>query len=213
MELKGLYKLKKEDYEKLIRTYKDAFKDYPKLRQSFPDPAKKAAALEASLRFYAAYDMAYGEAFSTDENVDDGICLVHSEEMGYGEEKCRKAGCYSDGYYAAMEILTEEDKQIRAELFAAIDEEEAKIEFPRPHLYADFLGVATDLQHQGRGRRLMGAACDYAAGLGLPLMLFTNTDEDVAFYQSLGFKTVKEVYFEKFGYTSTYMLKYPDEDV
>jgi len=207
MELKGLYKLKKEDYEKLILTYKDAFKDYPKLRQSFPDPVKKAAALEASLRFYAAYDMEFGEAFSTDAEVRDGICLVHSDEMHYCEDSYLKADCYSDEYYAAMDILSEEDKAVREAIFDAIDEEEAKIDIPRPHIYADFLGVHSDVQRQGRGRKLMGAACDYAAGLGLPLMLFTNTDDDVAFYKSMGFKVIAEVNFEEFGYTSTYMLK------
>ena len=210
MELKGLYKLKKEDYEKLIATYKDAFRDYPKLRQSFPDPIKKAAALEASLRFYVAYDMEFGEAFSTDEAVMDGICLVHSDNMNYSEDSYEQAGCYSDGYYAAMGILTDDDKAVREALFDAIDEEEAKIDIPRPHIYADFLGVHSSVQQQGRGRKLMGAACEYAASLGLPLMLFTNTDDDVSFYKSMGFKVIAEVDFKEFGYTSTYMLKEVD---
>lgn len=212
MELKGLYKLKREDREMLVQTYKDAFKDYPKLRMAFPDAEKKAAALEASLRFYTAYDMEYGEAFSTDENVLDGICIIHSEEMGYSEERYVKAGCYSDEYHAAMNILTDEDKQTREALFDAIDEAESKIDIPRPHIYADFLGVRECVQHRGRGRRLMGAACEYAASLGLPLMLFTNTDEDVAFYLSMGFKILAEVNFEKYGFTSTYMLKEVEAD-
>ena len=207
MELKGLYKLKKEDREKLVQTYKDAFKDYPKLRMAFPDADKKAAALEASLRFYTAYDMEYGEAFSTDENILDGICVVHSDDMNYTEERYNQAGCYSDEYHAAMDILFEEDKQTREALFDEMDAREAELEIPRPHIYADFLGVRSDVQQQGRGRKLMGAACDYAASLGLPLMLFTNTDEDVAFYQSMGFKILAEVHFEKYGFTSTYMLK------
>ena len=207
MELKGLYKLKKSDYEKLIATYKDAFKDYPKLRQSFPDPVKKAAALEASLRFYVAFDMEFGEAFSTDEEVRDGICLVHSDNVVYAEDRYEQAGCYSEGYYKAMDILTEEDKAAREALFDAIDEEEAKLDIPTPHIYADFLGVHSDVQQQGRGRKLMGAACDYAASLGLPLMLFTNTEADVEFYSSMGFKVIAVVDFKEFGYTSTYMLK------
>ena len=57
MEIKGLYKLKREDEEKLIQTYKEAFADYPKLMVAFPDKRAKEAALEASLRYYVAYDM------------------------------------------------------------------------------------------------------------------------------------------------------------
>ena len=37
MEIKGLYKLKKTDQEKLIQTYMDAFQDYPKMMKAFPD--------------------------------------------------------------------------------------------------------------------------------------------------------------------------------
>lgn len=53
MQLKSLYKLNKDDREKLVQTYMDAFKDYPKLMVAFPDKEKKDAALEATLRFYS----------------------------------------------------------------------------------------------------------------------------------------------------------------
>lgn len=207
MEIKGLYRLKAEDKEKLIQIYMNAFKHYPKLMMAFPDEKARLAALEATLRFYVSYDMEYGEAFSTDENVFDGICIVHSDDMEYTEEKYIKAGCYSAEYEAAMNRLSEEERQRRVELFEELDALEADLEIPRPHIYADFLGVKEDVQQQGRGRKLMGAVCDYAAGQGLPVMLFTNTDEDVAFYQSMGFKILAVVKSEEFGFTNTYLLK------
>lgn len=207
MELKGLYKLNKDDREKLVQTYLDAFKYYPKLMKAFPDKDKKDAALEATLRFYTAYDMEYGEAFSTDEEVMDGVCVVHSDEMNYTEQRYNAAGCYSPEYAAAMDRLGPEDQQRRVELFDELDRLEAGLEIPHPHIYADFLGVREEVQHQGRGRRLMKAVCDYAAELGLPVMLFTNTEEDVAFYHSLGFYTLAVVHSDKFGFTNTYLLK------
>lgn len=207
MEIKGLYKLKKEDNEKLVETYMDAFRNYPKLMLAFPDEKIKTAALEATLRFYTAYDMEFGEAFSTDENVLDGVCVVHSDEMNYTEEKYVQAGCYSEEYQAAMEKLSPDDRQRRIELFEELDALEANLEIPRPHIYADFLGVREDVQHQGRGRKLMGAVCEYAAERGLPVMLFTNTDEDVKFYQSMGFKVLAVVKSEEFGFTNTYLLR------
>ena len=212
MELKGLYKLKKEYKEKLVQTNKDAFKDYPKLMLAFPDKEKKEAALEATLRFYTAYDMEYGEAFSTDENIMDGVCIVHSDDMDYTEERYEKADCYSPEYEAAMARLTPEDQQRRLDLFDELDALEAGLEIPRPHIYADFLGVHSSVQQQGRGRKLMTAVCDYAADLGLPVMLFTNTDEDVAFYQSMGFRILAVVNSEEFGFTNTYLLKEVDSD-
>ena len=60
MKIKNLYKLNRDDREKLVQTYIDAFKYYPKLMNAFPDTNKKDAALEATLRFYTAYDMEFG---------------------------------------------------------------------------------------------------------------------------------------------------------
>ncbi len=212
MELKGLYKLKKEDREKLVQTYLDAFKDYPKLMLAFPNKKAKEAALEATLRFYTAYDMEYGEAFSTDENINDGVCIVHSDDMDYTEDRYIRAGCYSPEYQAAMDRMTLEEQQRRIELFDELDALEADIEIPHPHIYADFLGVHSDYQQQGRGRKLMGAVTDYAREQGLPVMLFTNTPEDVEFYQSMGFKVLAVVSSEKFGFSNTYLLKEVEAD-
>lgn len=207
MELKGLYKLKKEDREKLVQTYMDAFKNYPKLMLAFPDKEIKAAALEATLRFYTAYDMEFGEAFSTDPSVNDGVVIIHSDNMKYTEERYQQADCYSPEYQVAMNRLSEEDQARRLALFDELDALEAGIEIPRPHIYADFLGVRSEYQQQGRGRKLMGAVIEYAESLGLPVMLFTNTDEDVAFYQSMGFRVLAVVSSEEFGFTNTYLLK------
>lgn len=207
MKIKSLYKLNKDDREKLVQTYMDAFKNYPKLMVAFPEKDKKDAALEATLRFYTAYDMEFGDAYATDSSVMDAVCIVHSDEMCYSDERYWQAGCYSPEYEAAMAQLSEEDKQRRMDLFDELDRLEADLDIPRPHIYADFLGVCHEVQNQGRGRRLMTAVCEYADSLGLPVMLFTNTEEDVAFYQSMGFRVIGVACSEKFGFVNTYLLK------
>ncbi|MCB6993490.1 GNAT family N-acetyltransferase [bacterium 210820-DFI.6.37] len=207
MEIKELYKLEKQDQEKLILTFMDAFRAYPKLTRAFPEKAAKDAALEATLRYYVAYDMEYGAAFSTDEEIKDGVCIVHSDDMEYTKERHIKAGSYSPEYQAAMDRLSLPQQQRRVELFDELDQLEKEISIPFPHLYADFLGVREAFQRQGRGRKLMRAVCDYAQKQGLPVMLFTNTDEDVAFYQSLGFKVIGIVESDRFGFINTYLLK------
>lgn len=207
MEIKGLYKLNREHEEALIQTFISAFHTYPKLDPAFPDPKAKAAALEATLRFYTAYDMEYGQAFSLDENINEGVCIVHSDDMNYTEERYQKAGCYSPGYQRAVGQLTIEQRKKRDDLFDQLDQLEQTVDLPYPHLYVDFLGVGEPFQHQGRGRRLMSAVCHYAREQQLPLMLFTNTREDVDFYKSLGFHVAGVVTSEKFGFTNTYLVK------
>lgn len=207
MEINGLYKLTRADEEKLIQTFMDAFQNYPKLLAAFPEKDARMAAVEATLRFYTAYDMEYGEAFSLDRQIKDGVCVVHSDKMRYTKERHEKAGSYGPAYMAAMERLTNAERQKWRSVFDELDELEKEIDLPDPHLYVDFLGVQEACQHQGRGRKLMNAVCGYAQSLGLPLMLFTNTEEDVTFYKSLGFQVVGIVRSEKFGFVNTYLVK------
>ncbi|MCI9595887.1 MAG: GNAT family N-acetyltransferase [Firmicutes bacterium] len=207
MEIKGLYKLTRADEEKLIQTFMDAFQNYPKLMAAFPDQETRLAAVEATLRYYTAYDMEYGDAFSLDQQIKDGVCVVHSDEMRYTPERHEKAGSNGPAFTAAMARLTEEEQQKWNHVFDELDELEKEIDLPEPHLYVDFLGVQEACQHQGRGRKLMKAVCEYAESLGLPLMLFTNTEEDVAFYKSLGFQVAGIVRSEKFGFVNTYLVK------
>lgn len=207
IDIPQLYRLKNRDREKLVLTYLDAFDRYPKLLNVFPDKRKRLLALEATLRYYTAYDMMYGAGFSLDENVHEAVMLVHSDRMKYTFLKHLAAGSYSREYRNVMNRLSAEDRKLRLELFEELDLLESQLDtIPRPHIYADFLGVEKKYQHQGRGRKLMTQVCRYADEVGLPVMLFTNTADDVKFYQSLGFDVIGETSSEKFGFVNTYML-------
>ena len=206
IEIPQLYKLKKSDSEKLVMTYMSAFEQYPKLMNAFPDEKKRLLALEATIRYYTAYDLTYGQGYSLDENIREAVLLAHSDRMNYTFLKHLIAGSYSSGYRKAMNRLSAEDRKLRNELFEELDRLEKTMDIPRPHIYLDFLGFAREYQHQGRGRRLMTHICGCADRLGLPLMLFTNTEEDVRFYQSLGFHIIGQTSSDCFGFTNTYLV-------
>ena len=201
-----LYKLKNSDKEKLVLTYLSAFESYPKLMQAFSDKKTRLLALEATLRYYTAFDLRYGSGFSLDENVREAVLIIHSDRMKYTFLKHLAAGSYGKEYRAVISKLSKEEKQTRAALFEELDRLEATVDIPRPHIYADFLGVASEYQHQGRGRKLMSQVCRYADQIGLTIMLFTNTADDIKFYQSLGFRIIGETSSERFGFVNTYML-------
>ncbi len=209
LQIPGLYRIPGCDYEKIIKIYMDAFRSYPKLMSSFPDEEARIAALEATLRFYVMYDLRYGAAFSLDESICEACIIVHSDNMKYSVPKHLLSGSYGRGYRTAMKKLTRQERKKRIQLFDELDRLEADVKIPTPHIYVDFLGVAGSYQHQGRGRRLMSLICAYADEVKLPVMLFTNTDEDVTFYQSLGFDIIEITSSEKFGFTNTYMLYTP----
>ena len=208
-QIDGLYKLKRSDYEKFYMTLISAFRKYPKMLKAFPDDENRIPAIEATIRYYGAYDLRYGSAFSLDSDINEACVIVHSDDMKYTFLRHLLSGSYSSSYRHAMKKLSKADRTKRLRLFDELDRLEATIDIPRPHIYLDFLGTKEECQHQGRGRRLMNKICGFADSVQLPIMLFTNTDEDVAFYQSLGFHIIDIVSSDEFGFTNTYLIRDP----
>ena len=208
-QIDGLYKLKRSDYEKFYMTLISAFRKYPKMLNAFPDDDNRIPAIEATIRYYGAYDLRYGSAFSLDSDINEACVIVHSDDMKYTFLRHLLSGSYSRSYRHAMKKLNKADRTKRLRLFDELDRLESTIDIPRPHIYLDFLGTKEEYQHQGRGRRLMNKICGFADRVYLPIMLFTNTDEDVAFYQSLGFHIIDIVSSDEFGFTNTYLIRDP----
>lgn len=206
-KIKGLYEINKTDEEKVVKTLLDAFSKYPKLDISFPSKDQKKAAVEATIRYYAVYDMHFGQAYSLDSEINECVCLLHSEDVDFAEIQFEKAGSYSTGFRNAMKRLGQEGQTRWKGLFDEIDKLEAQLSFPRPHLYVDILGVRSDFQRQGRGRKLMNAVCAFADQQKLPMMLFTNTPEDVIFYKSLGFAVTDVTRSDVYGFENTYLVR------
>lgn len=209
VQIDGLYKLNRSDYEKFYLTLISAFRKYPKMLNSFPDDESRITAIEATIRYYGAYDLRYGSAFSLDKDINETCVIIHSDDMNYSFLRHLLSGSYSKAYRQAMNKLEKSDRIKRLRLFDELDRLEATIDIPRPHIYLDFLGTKEECQHQGRGRRLMNKICAFADSVQLPIMLFTNTAEDVAFYQSLGFHIIDVVSSEEFGFTNTYLIRDP----
>ncbi len=206
LKLPGLYRLKKADREKMYRTFLSAFQVYPKLMQAFPAERERLSAVEAVIRFYGAYDFYYGAGFSLDEEIREAVLMVHSDDMHYTWLRHLTAGSYGKPYRRAMGFLAGKNRRKWVSVFNELDRLERAVDIPRPHLYLDFLGVRRKYQHQGRGRKLMESVCAYADNVRLPIMLFTNTAEDVEFYESLGFHAIGQTSSEKFGFENTYMV-------
>ena len=187
IDIPGLHRITEEEKPKMFETLIDAMSEYPKQNLIFPKIRDRLNSIAATVYFYGQFDFYYGAAFSTDEEINEVAMVVHSDVNDLSEERMRQAGCYSEEYEKAVGALTEAQRQLRDDFFDELDRLEATLTFPQPHLYIDFVGVAGHYQGQGRGHRLVESICRYADREGLPLMLFTNSPEDIRFYQSMGF--------------------------
>ena len=211
-EIKELHKIERKDIEKVYGMMMKSFKNYPKLIGSFPDWEDRQAAIEMVIRYYGAFDFEYGYAYSLDESLSEVLMIMFSEEEVYTEERFEAAGSYSDEFRAAAARLGEEGMRRWWDFFDEVDRTEAELEaIPDRYIYADFLCVSEEVQGQGRGSRIIQAACRYADEIGLPIMLVTTGEEDIRFYQKNGFKVIGVTKSEDFGLENTYVLYEPKE--
>lgn len=208
-DIKELYKIEKKDYQKLYDMYLEAFADYPKLMKAFPDDEVRREAITMVISYYLAYDLAYGATFSTDEDINEAVTVLFSDEVDYSEERCSAADCENGEFQKAASKLNGQQLQLWWEFFDELDRTEAELEIPAPHIYADYVAVRKGLQGQGRGTGIIQALCRYADEMDLPVMLFTNGEEDVRFYLKNGFRIIGVTESAEYGLENTYMLYEP----
>ena len=197
-------------YEMLI----EAFSQYPKLRIAFPDEKARRAAIEMTIRFYGAYDLAYGVGYSLDLDINETVLMLYSDYVGFPDELVEAAGCSGEEFQKAARLLTEEEMIRWNGFFEELDRKEAELKLPTPYLYLDLVAVRAGFQNSGRGSRIIRTICRYAEEQGLPIMLFTNGEKDIEFYKKNGFRVIGVTCSETYGFENTYMwYDVPREDL
>lgn len=183
-----------------------AYADYPKLCSAFPDERTRLTAIELTIRYFGNFDLKYGAAFSTSDKMYDCIMLIPSSECDYSEKRLTKAKCYERKIAELFFRLSDEDRDRWKSIFDFMDEKEREADFPEDYIYIDFLSVIPEAQGQGRGTYLLEYAKEIARNEKKPLILFTNTEGHVSFYEKCGFEVLAEIELEEYGITNTYMI-------
>jgi ribosomal protein S18 acetylase RimI-like enzyme len=80
---------------------------------------------------------------------------------------------------------------------------------PGPHWYLAGIGVDPAAQRHGIGGALMQPGIREAARAGLPAVLLTNNEANLAFYESHGFRIVREDDTPKGGPHAWAMVRNP----
>ena len=205
-DIKGIYKISPQKQEQLYEMMLRAFRNYPKLIGTFPDWDDRQAAIELTIRYYGAFDFKYGNVYSLDENMTEAMMIMFSEEEDFSDERFEAAGYNTEQFQKAAARLSEKDMQRWWDFFDEVDRREADLDIPEPCLYIDLFCVSDDVQGQGRGSKLIQTACRYADEIGLPIMLFTNGEDDIRFYMKNGFRILAVAKSEEFGFENTYVI-------
>lgn len=206
IDIEGLYRVNEGQLPEIFETFTRAFRDYPKLNGMFPNQEEKQLAVKMVVEYYGRFDYMAGRIYSLDENLREGIAVLHSREVNYTDENFEAAGSLNGTFRGCAEMLGESGVRKWFGFFDEVDRLEAQLELPEEYIYVDLLAVDPEVQGEGRGSRLLEALTAKAEELGLPIMLFTNGEEDVRFYEKHGFKVLAVTRSEEYSLENVYML-------
>ena len=183
-----LYRVQKGDIMQAGKVLADAFQHDPlwnKICEGESDLEKRLRALfEVPLR----YCMKYGEVYATSESLEGVIAWVPGKYADMNLWRMIRSGAIG----AAFRMGSNVTKKMGA-VFKPVTEDRHEHMAGHDFLYLLVVGVATELQGKGFGRKLIGAAIDKAEREGLQLYLETETEENVVMYEHFGFRLLKRI--------------------
>lgn len=80
---------------------------------------------------------------------------------------------------------------------------------PEPHWYLAGIGVDPSAQGRGIGSALLQPGIEAARSAGLPVVLLTNNEANLSFYERNGFRTIREGRTPKNGPKAWAMVMHP----
>jgi ribosomal protein S18 acetylase RimI-like enzyme len=184
----GLYKLQKKDIPRVGPILTDAFQNDPlwnKLFEGVPKIEQKYSAFfETPVRFC----MKFGEAYATSENLEGIAAWVPGDQGDMTFWRMIRSGALK----SAMKIGANLGRKMK-QIMKSLPEDRKEHMGEAPYFYFLIIGVSSQFQGRGFGGTLIRALIEKSEGMGIPLYLETETEENVTMYERFGFSVVKEI--------------------
>jgi GNAT superfamily N-acetyltransferase len=182
-----LYRVQKGDIMRAGKVLADAFQRDPlwnKICEGESDIEKRFhAVFEVPVR----YCLKYGEVYAPSEDLEGVIGWVPGK---YADMNAWRMIC-SGALGATRRIGLKVARKMGT--LKPIIEDRHEHMAGCTYLYPLVVGVATELQGKGFGRKLIDAAIEKSEREGLPLYLETATEENMKMYEHFGFRLLKRI--------------------
>jgi len=183
-----LYRVQKGDIMRVGKVLANAFQRDPlwnKIYEGEPDLEKRFRALfEVPVR----HCLKYGEVYAPSENLEGVVAWVPGKYADMTAWRIIRSGAVG----AAMRMGLNASKKMGL-IFKPVTEDRNEHMARSTYLYLLVVGVATELQGKGFGRKLIVAAIEKSEREGLQLYLETETEENVKMYEHFGFRLLKRI--------------------
>jgi ribosomal protein S18 acetylase RimI-like enzyme len=181
-----LTSLEKDKIEPAAMALSRAFHDSSVYVYAYPDARERKKRTPHSFDSVLRYGLRYGKVYTTSDRLEGVAVWMRSELMKmtirrmWWSHALRPA--MRMGLGASVRMLRLNDYIERKHIDLA----------PFDHLYLMLLGVDPEYQGNGYGGRLVRGMLAEAGEAELPCYLETTSEENVAFYEHLGFKVIDE---------------------
>ena len=183
-----LYRVRKGDIMRAGKVLADAFQRDPIWNKIFEGESDFEKRFRAFFESPVRYCLKYGEVYAPSENLEGVVAWVPEK---YADINAWR-GIRSGGMGPLMRIGLNALKKMGS-VFKPITEDRHKHMAGCTYLYLIIVGVATEMQGKGFGRKLIGAAIEKSEREGLQLYLETETEENVKMYEHFGFRLLKRI--------------------
>ena len=163
-----------------------AFQNDPIWIYVFPDASKRERYLKYVFQFIVRYGYRYGEVYATSDKLEGIIAWLPPNEIH--RSIIKQIRCMSPSFLFRIG-KTMIKKYIPIDNYNDLAH---KRHAPFPHWYLQIIGVEPIHQKKGFGSILINTMIERLDIEKLPIYLDTNTEYNVNFYKSLGFRVLEE---------------------
>jgi ribosomal protein S18 acetylase RimI-like enzyme len=181
--LPSLYQLKEDDYDKGVRVLAEAFKEDPIWSRILENELEKFYDVYAVPVKYTLY---YGKAYAISKGIEGLLLLLSPPYTNMNVFRMIR----SKSLRLGLKIGGITSKKI-TQVFRIIEKDRREL-MKEPYVYVFALGIHPNYQGQGHGTKLMNTLLD---GLPpeVPVYLETESEQNVGFYEKLGFDVLKKI--------------------
>ena len=183
-----LYTVQKGDIVRAGKVLSDAFQRDPLWNKIFEGESDLEKRLHAIFEVSVRYCLKYGEVCAPSGDLEGVIGLVPGKYADMNIWRTILSGSMG----SAMRIGFNAAKKM-APVFKPVNEDRHKHMAGHTFLHLSIVGVATELQGKGFGRKLIDAAIEKSEREGLYLYLETETEENMKMYEHFGFGLLKRI--------------------
>jgi ribosomal protein S18 acetylase RimI-like enzyme len=192
-----------DDVKAAVEPMVRAFAEDPLWVGVFPDKEKREPGMRHMFRFHMRYCLLCGEVHASSSRLEGIAVWLPGRCAALDLGPVLRAGVLRMPFAVGLKVLMRMRKV--GETLTRMRTRQCKGE----HWYVAMLGVDPSHQRQGIGRRLLAPKLDWCRREGLPVWLETETDQNVRFYERLGFEIREEEVVPDINVRLWGMLKLP----